>query len=469
MPLDLAPFAGTLDTPLTEPALAALIADHDQHTRPRLERLWSYYRNPMHPASGARAYRLAQEQGLPARLRARADGGAWADAPDRRESVIENDIAWRLHVMVDFLFGGPVRLLSLAADEPQRRRIGAAVSAIWERSGGLALLHDAALLAHVYGHVDLVVRFDGLPHAPPRAAEPDPAALAAAVRVEPVDPASAIALMDPRRRALDALIIRTPLGHPAAAPRAAPYRTEILGPTARQVYHAAGPTRAPELADAAPNLVSPGVTPAVRIHNLPQPLRPDGLGEVEPLIPLQDELNTRLSDRAFRITMQSFKMYLGKGIDGFERAAVGPGVVWASDNPDASITEFGGDADAPCESAHIDEIRLALDKASGVPPLAAGIVGKIGNLTSENALRVTLQGLLTRTARKRLAWARGIAEVSRLILAALDLHGLLPSDPRDRAVDVAWSDALANAGADARPPSAAPTPPAPAHPPAATH
>ena len=55
----------------------------------------------------------------------------------------------------------------------------------------------------------------------------------------------------------------------------------------------------------------------IHIQNLPQPFFYAGQSEIEPLIALQDELNTRLSDRANRVTFQSFKMYLGKGIEHF--------------------------------------------------------------------------------------------------------------------------------------------------------
>jgi len=55
-----------------------------------------------------------------------------------------------------------------------------------------------------------------------------------------------------------------------------------------------------------------GVMPVVHIQNVAMPFEYSGAGDVEPLIPLQDELNTRLSDRAHRISLQSFKMYLGK-------------------------------------------------------------------------------------------------------------------------------------------------------------
>src|SRR5690606_6988541 len=121
--------------------------------------------------------------------------------------------------------------------------------------------------------------------------------------------------------------------------------------------------------------------------------------------------------RANRVTFQSFKMYLGKGIDGFNARPVGPGQMWATDNLEASIEEFGGDAASPSEDQHIIEIREAMDKISGVTPLAAGVLrDKIGNLTSENALRITMLGLLARTLKKRIAYGNGIEQLCDLVL-----------------------------------------------------
>jgi len=158
---------------------------------------------------------------------------------------------------------------------------------------------------------------------------------------------------------------------------------------------------------------------------------------------LQDELNTRLSDRANRVTLQSFKMYLAKGLDGFDRLPVGPGVVWSTDNPDASISEFGGDGSSPSEDAHIEEVREAFDKVSAVPPLAGGVVrAKIGNLSSANALKITLMAILSKTSRKRVTYGRGIGEASGLVLGALDALGVMEIAPGDRGVRLEWADPL---------------------------
>jgi hypothetical protein len=168
-----------------------------------------------------------------------------------------------------------------------------------------------------------------------------------------------------------------------------------------------------------------------------------GLGDVEPLIGLQDELNTRLSDRAYRVTMSSFQMYLGKGIEDFVKRPVGPGQMWATDNQEASIETFGGDMAAPSEESHISEVREALDKISGISPVAAGLIrGKVGNLTSAVALRLTLMALLARTDRKRAVLTRVIGEIVRLGLGALDKAGIVKSASGDREIDVNWPTAL---------------------------
>jgi hypothetical protein len=169
----------------------------------------------------------------------------------------------------------------------------------------------------------------------------------------------------------------------------------------------------------------------------------EGAGEVEPLVPLQDELNTRLSDRAGRVTFQSFKMYLGKGIDGFEDRPVAPGRMWATDNAEASIEEFGGDAACPSEEMHIEELREAMDKVSGITPLAAGLLrDALGNLTSATALRVVLMGTLARLERKRVTYGQGIVEANRMILESLDRLGILRTDPVDRATRLHWPSPL---------------------------
>ena len=186
-----------------------------------------------------------------------------------------------------------------------------------------------------------------------------------------------------------------------------------------------------------------GFLPVVHIQNIAQPFYYEGLSDVEPLIPLQDELNTRLSDRASRITFQSFKMYLGKGIEGFEDKPVSPGRMWYTDNTDASIEEFGGDRKAPSEKLHIAEIREAIDKASGVTPVVAGVIkNKLGNLTSAVALRLTLMGMLSKNERKRFTYGEGLKKICGMILSILDKANVYETSAAEREVDVIFPSPL---------------------------
>lgn len=186
-----------------------------------------------------------------------------------------------------------------------------------------------------------------------------------------------------------------------------------------------------------------GRIPVAHVQNVATPGSYAGLSDVEPLIPLQDELNTRLSDRAHRVTYQSFKMYLGKGIDSFLERPIGPGQMWSTQNPAASIEEFGSDDGSPSEEAHIEQIRQALDKASGVTPLAAGLIrGEIGNLSSATALRVVLSGLLARTARKRLTFGAGLVRIADMALDWMNRTGAYPTQPEDRKIEIHWPGAL---------------------------
>jgi hypothetical protein len=186
-----------------------------------------------------------------------------------------------------------------------------------------------------------------------------------------------------------------------------------------------------------------GFLPVVHIQNLAQPFYYEGISDVEILIPLQDELNTRLSDRANRITFQTFKMYLGKGIEGFEDKPVSPGRMWCTDNLEATIEEFGGDSATPSEDAHIAEIREAMDKVSSVTPIVAGIIGsKVGNLTSAVALKLTLMGMLSKTERKKFTYGDGLKKICEMRLGILDWAGVYQTNRDDRVVDVVFPSPL---------------------------
>ncbi|GIW77529.1 MAG: hypothetical protein KatS3mg104_2592 [Phycisphaerae bacterium] len=484
-------------------------------SRLRYDRLWGYYRNPMrfHPvvngSTSERPYRQAQEWGLPARITGNLSGTElFSESPHesalRKEVVIENDIGWRIDLMVDFLFGKPIVINSACSDPQRARRIETLLRQVLACNGGLIFLQQLAVLGAVYGTVDILVKYvpeqaddpsrsicatqllgdnvslnsfdlkpsvtssqahpsvpasvdspdDGpspVPGPGSDRSDPDPTRvlqhLAKMIRFEIVEPTRALPWLDPedcrcpvvystvfqiekkvpaiqRQRWLGPLSFRRDETRKITC-------VEIISPTKWQKYEnqvlvAEGDNSLQRL-------------PLVHIQNTPDPLSYDACGDVEPLIPLQDELNTRLSDRANRITLTAFRMYLGKGIENFTDLPIAPGQMWSTDNPDAEVIEFGGTDDSPSEESHIHSVREALDKLSGTSPIAAGALkGRIGRLTSAAALRVTMLALLSRTERKRTTYGLAIAQLCELALAWLDKAGVFPTTPDERQIHIHW-------------------------------
>ncbi len=447
-------------------------------------RLWDYYQNPMYLPAGisaidskqnesARTYIQAQEIGLPARITgikrtqtSGLTGGKAVSDIERKEVVIENDIGWRINAMVDFLFGKGVDIVSRAEDKNRRNEIDKIIKQLFISNGGVRFFQDMAVLGAVYGFVDCVIRpgqkmvdySQNLSNRDTtmrikRGANDSFMELVSDCGLELIEAPRALPILDERDfRKINYYVqhfieqknevtsegnflLRLLSCQGGAGARRTAAVTEIISADWWQRYEDK------ELAAEGPNVM--GIVPVVHIQNVAQPLYYEGISDVESLIPLQDELNTRLSDRASRITFQAFKMYLAKGIEGVEKRAVSPGRMWCTDNTEASIEQFGGDSSSPSEESHISEIREALDKSSGVTPVAAGVLKeKIGNLTSAVALRMTLMGMLAKTERKHYAYGQGLKEIAAMVMHVLDATKIYPSKKEERVFDVIFPSAL---------------------------
>jgi hypothetical protein len=437
-------------------------------------RLWEYYANEIidvGASSGAaqkvnesgRGYVQAQEYGLPSRITGlRYSGGTLAGVQAasnirRKEVVIENDIGWRVNAAVDFLFGKPVTFVSQSPEADRREKIERVIKTLFAANGGIGFFQDMAVLGGVYGFVDCLVRssehinehFNN--HAKGDISFDQVLKLAGTIGLELVEAPRALPVLDEndykkirfyiqhfyqkKNRLGDKGSFLSRILSRGGDERKTVSVTEILSNDAWQRYEDGELVAEGELPW--------GFLPVVHIQNIAQPYYYEGLSDVEPLMPLQDELNTRLSDRANRITFQSFKMYLGKGIEGFEDRPVAPGRMWCTDNPDASIEEFGGDAGTPSENNHIAEIREAMDKSSGVTPLVAGILkNKLGNLTSAVALKLTLMGMLSKTDRKRFTYGEGVKGICRMALQILDKSGIFETSEEERDIEVRFTEPL---------------------------
>jgi len=449
-------------------------------------RLWDYYQNPTYSTTGlaaadaklnesARNYVQAQEMGLPARItgikRTQTSGllgGKAVTDIERKEVVIENDIGWRINAMVDFLFGKSVDIVSRAEDKNRRIEIDKIIKEVFNANGGVRFFQDMAVLGAVYGFTDCIVRPGQkiadftqksiTPNIKLRAFGNDASfkqamELVSDCGLELIEASRALPVLDEKdfRKinfyiqhfieqkndvgAEGGFLSRLLNGRGNNSTRRTAAVTEIISPDIWQRYEEK------QLVAEGRNIM--GIVPVVHIQNIAQPLYYEGVSDVEPLIPLQDELNTRLSDRASRITFQSFKMYLAKGIEGVENRAVSPGRMWCTDNPDASIEQFGGDSASPSEDTHIAEIRESLDKTSGVTPVAAGVLkNRIGNLTSAVALKMTLMGMLAKTERKHFLYGQGLKDIAAMVMHLLDVTNIYPNTKDERRFDVIFPSPL---------------------------
>ena len=450
-------------------------------------KLWEYYTNRILEVSSSglsdrkvnesgRCYVQAQEYGLPARITGLvhlANSGVFGarDVRDvqRKEVVIENDIAWRVNAAVDFLFGKPVSFVSKSPDSQKRAEIESILKAVFVANGGISFFQDMAVLGSVYGFVDCLIRPGkeicdssmGSPVAGQLSLHNfhDVLQLAQTIGLELIEAPRALPVLEEddykkiryyvqhfyqKRNAVKKVsggswLLSRIFGHGSRNTirdlRESVAVTEIISAMGWQRYEDRELVAEGELRW--------GFLPVVHIQNIAQPYYYEGLSDVEPLIPLQDELNTRLSDRASRITFQSFKMYLGKGIEGFEDRPVSPGRMWYTDNTEATIEEFGGDAAMPSEDMHIAEIREAMDKTSGVTPLVAGVLkNRLGNLTSAVALRLTLMGTLSKTERKKFTYGEGLKKICRMVLDVLDEANIYKTGGADREVDIIFPSPL---------------------------
>jgi hypothetical protein len=445
------------------------------------EQLWNYYANPTTEIADSRLnesgrfYIQAQEFGLPARItgyvhtgRFGLPGGRSLRDVQRKEVVIENDIAWRVNATVDFLFGKPVSIVSKSPDDQKSAEIGAILKALFSANGAIGFLQDMAVLGSVYGFVDCLVRpgneiierITSTSSFHPKAdtrrtgSVEDSQRLVQTIGLELIEAPRALPVLDEndykkiryyvqhfyqKKNSLagkSSFLSRILSGGRGSSDnRQVVAVTEITSADAWQRYE--------DKELVAEGKMPWGFLPVVHIQNIAQPYYYEGHSDVEPLIALQDELNTRLSDRANRITFQSFKMYLGKGIEGFENKPVSPGRMWYTDNPEASIEEFGGDEATPSEALHISEIREAMDKVSSVTPLVAGVLkDRLGNLTSAVALRLTLMGMLSKNERKKFTYSEGLRKICRMVLSMLDTAGIYKTDAADREVEIIFPSPL---------------------------
>ena len=165
-----------------------------------------------------------------------------------------------------------------------------------------------------------------------------------------------------------------------------------------------------------------GVIPFVHVPNLPSPGSPWGRSDLADVVPLNRELNERLSGQADVIRYHAHPPVVFRGVEAHEGPAVGPGSVWdLPRDADVKLLEWHGTPPAVLEYIHT--LLRALYETSETPRTA---FGDSGRLLSGVALETELRPLLQRTLRKRVVWSAALRRRAQLLWAVAEAVGLAP-------------------------------------------
>jgi hypothetical protein len=172
-----------------------------------------------------------------------------------------------------------------------------------------------------------------------------------------------------------------------------------------------------------------GFIPFVHVPNLQPPNQFWGVSDLVDVIPINRELNERISDQADIIRYHADPPIIFRGVTEHSDLAVGPGTVW--DIPvdaDVKLLEWQGQPVAVQE--HIQQVFRALYEVSETPRSAFGDSGRV---LSGVALEMELRPIIQKTLRRRVFWTRALRQRNRLILRLAEQYGVDGARPGDYA------------------------------------
>lgn len=163
-----------------------------------------------------------------------------------------------------------------------------------------------------------------------------------------------------------------------------------------------------------------GFIPFVHIPNVRPANEFWGVSDLRDVIPLNRELNERMSDMADVIRFHSDPPVIFKGVREHGTLPVGPGTVWdLPEGAEVELLEWRGQT--PSVQEHVERVMRALHDVAETPKTAFGDSGRI---LSGVALETELQPLIQKTLRKRIWWSAGLRRRNRYILRIAELMGL---------------------------------------------
>lgn len=202
-----------------------------------------------------------------------------------------------------------------------------------------------------------------------------------------------------------------------------------------------------------------GFIPFVHVPNMQPPNQSWGTSDLVDVIPINRELDERVSDQADVIRYHADPPIVFKGVAEHTDLAVGPGTVWdIPSDADVKLLEWQGRPVAV--SDHIDRVLRAMYEIAETPRTAFGDSGRV---LSGVALETELRPLIQKTLRRRVFWTRALRARNRMILRLAEQHGVggakagdyapyrsrviwPPMVPRDDEAEVRNNIALVEAG-----------------------
>lgn len=166
-----------------------------------------------------------------------------------------------------------------------------------------------------------------------------------------------------------------------------------------------------------------GFIPFVQIKNFPIAGRTRGQGDLDDIIPLNVELNTKKSDVSEVIDYHSAPITLvyGAKIGNLEKGA---NKVWGGLPKDAKVENLGLQGDLMASSNYISDVKTSMCEIAGIPETVLGGASAISN-TSGVALQYINLPLIERTRTKRSCTSDGLQRVNKMILYISLYHDLI--------------------------------------------
>lgn len=181
-----------------------------------------------------------------------------------------------------------------------------------------------------------------------------------------------------------------------------------------------------------------GFIPFVQIKNFPIAGRTRGQGDLDDIIPLNVELNTKKSDISEVIDYHSAPITLvyGARIGNLEKGA---NKVWGGLPKDAKVENLGLQGDLVASSNYTSDVKTAMCEIAGIPETVLGGASAISN-TSGVALQYINLPLIERTRVKRHCTQNGLQRVNKMILFLGLFHGLIEKPDDISMKDFLWNE-----------------------------